>query len=40
MIALGEIQEAFRGEAERLGLKTEEDVVEMIKDFRKEKRNK
>ena len=36
MVALEKIQEAFEGEAERLGLKTEEDVVKMIKDFRKE----
>lgn len=35
MIALEKIQEAFEGEAERLGLKTEDDVVKMIKDFRK-----
>lgn len=40
MLALEELQEAFKGEAERLGLKTEEDVVNMIKEFRKEKRAK
>lgn len=35
MLALEKIQESFDGEAERLGLETEEDVVEMIKEFRK-----
>lgn len=40
MVALEKIQEVFDGEAERLGLKTEDDVVNMIKDFRKEKRSK
>ena len=38
MIALEMMQEEFDGEAERLGLKTEEDVVKMIKEFRKENR--
>ena len=28
---------AFEGEAERLGLKTEDDVVELVKEFRREK---
>ena len=37
-LAIDEIREAFDGEAERLGLKTEEDVVKMIKEFRKERR--
>ena len=37
MIALEKIQKAFEGEAERLGLETEEDVVEMIK---KKKKNR
>ena len=37
-IALKEVQEAFRGEAERLGLKDEQDVVAMVKEMRKEKR--
>ena len=40
MVALEKIQETFEGEAERLGLKTEEDVVNMIKEFRKEKSQK
>jgi len=35
MLALEKIQNAFEGEAKRLGLETEEDVVEMIKEFRK-----
>ena len=38
MIALEKIQKAFEGEAERLGLETEEDVVEMIKKFRKNRK--
>lgn len=38
MLALENIQEAFKGEAERLGLKTEEDVVKMIKEERKKRR--
>lgn len=39
MLALEKIQDAFEGEAERLGLKTEEDVVKMIKKSRKERKN-
>lgn len=35
-VALMEAQEAFKGEAERLGLKTEQDVVDMVKQIRKE----
>jgi AbrB family looped-hinge helix DNA binding protein len=38
MLALREAQTAMRGEAERLGLRDEDDVVAMIKDARKEKR--
>ena len=34
MIALEKIQDAFDGEAERLGLETEEDVLKMIKEYR------
>jgi len=34
MLALKEAQDAFRGEAERLGLKTEEDVAAMVKEAR------
>lgn len=36
MVALKNIQDAFVGEAERLGLKTEEDVVGLVKEVRKE----
>ncbi len=39
MLALEEIQEAFKGEAERLGLETEEDVAKMIKEFRKSRKD-
>jgi AbrB family looped-hinge helix DNA binding protein len=39
-IALKDVQDAFRGEAERTGLKNEDDVVAMIKEIRKEKRVK
>jgi len=35
MIALKNIQKEFDGEAKRLGLETEDDVVEMIKKYRK-----
>ncbi|MCM1191263.1 MAG: AbrB/MazE/SpoVT family DNA-binding domain-containing protein [Butyrivibrio sp.] len=37
MEALREAQAAFTGEAERLGLETEEDVVTLVKDIRKER---
>ena len=40
MVALEEIQNAFKGEAERLGLENEEDVVQLIKSYRKEKKKK
>lgn len=36
MIALQQIQTAFEGEAERLGLKTEQDVVDLVDDVRRE----
>ncbi len=36
MIALKSAQAAFAGEAERLGLKSEQDVVDMVKKVRKE----
>lgn len=36
MIALKKIQVAFDGEAERLGLKTDQDVVDLVKEVRKE----
>lgn len=38
MLALEKIQNAFDGEAERLGLEKEDDVVEMIKEFRKNRK--
>lgn len=38
MIALENIQNEFDGEAKRLGLETEDDVVEMIKKYRKNKK--
>lgn len=38
LMALKEAQEAFRGEAERVGLKDEQDVVDMIRELRKENR--
>ncbi|MBQ2275686.1 MAG: AbrB/MazE/SpoVT family DNA-binding domain-containing protein [Lachnospiraceae bacterium] len=37
MEALREAQQAFEGEAERIGLKNEEDVVAMVKKLREEK---
>lgn len=40
MLALEKIQDAFEGEAERLDLKEEEDVVKFVKDFRKERKKK
>ena len=36
LIALQEAQAAFKGEAERLGLRDEQDVVDMIRELRKE----
>ena len=36
ILALEKAQKAFAGEAERLGLKTEQDVVDMVKEVRKE----
>lgn len=36
MVALKTAQSAFTGEAERLGLKTEQDVVDMVKEVRRE----
>ncbi len=35
--ALYKAQASFKGEAERIGVKNEEDVVSMIKDLRKER---
>jgi AbrB family looped-hinge helix DNA binding protein len=39
-IALKDVQDAFRGEAQRLGLENEQDVVTMIKKVRREKLGK
>lgn len=39
-LAIDRVREGFKGEAERLGLRNEEDVVEMIKQIRKERGNK
>ena len=39
MIALEKIQDAFEGETERLGLETEEDIVKLIKEFRKNRKD-
>jgi len=36
MIALKKAQDAFTGEAERLGLKTEQDVVDLVKEVRRQ----
>ena len=36
-LAIDNEREAFAGEAERLGLKTEDDVVQLVKKYRKEK---
>ena len=36
MIAFKNAQNAFSGEAERLGLKTEQDVVDLVKEVRRE----
>ena len=38
MLAIEKIQDAFEGEAERLGLENEEDVVKMIKEYRKKRK--
>ncbi len=37
-LAIDEVRKEFEGEAERLGLKTEEDVAKMIKEIRKERK--
>lgn len=39
-LAIDKARKEFKGEAERLGLKNEEDVAEMIKEFRREKKTK
>lgn len=35
MMALQKVQDAFDGEAERLGLETEQDVVDLVKEVRR-----
>ena len=40
MEALKEAQAAFAGEAERAGLKNEDDIVAMVKEIRQEKKTK
>jgi len=37
MAAFNSLQEAFAGEAERLGLKNEDDVAAMVKEIRRER---
>ncbi len=37
-LALKEVQDAFEGVAEELGLKDEQDVVDLIKEIRREER--
>ena len=39
-VALKDVQDAFRGEAERLGIKNERDVTDMIKEIRKKNQEK
>lgn len=36
MVTLEDLQADFAGEAKRLGLKTEQDVVDMVKEVRRE----
>jgi AbrB family looped-hinge helix DNA binding protein len=40
LVAITRAQEAFAGEAERLGLKDEQDVVNMVKEVRRARRGK
>jgi AbrB family looped-hinge helix DNA binding protein len=37
LVAINKMQEAFAGEAERLGLKDENDVVAMVKEIRRDR---
>jgi AbrB family looped-hinge helix DNA binding protein len=39
-IAIKDVQEVFAGEAERLGLKDEEDVVALVKEVRRNRKAK
>jgi AbrB family looped-hinge helix DNA binding protein len=38
MLALREVQEAFTGVAENMGLNNEDDIVDLVKDHRKSKK--
>ena len=40
MLALEKIQDEFEGEADRLDIKSEQEVVKLIKKFRKERKSK
>jgi AbrB family looped-hinge helix DNA binding protein len=40
MLAIKEVQESFSGVAENTGLKNEDDVVELVKAHRKDKKKK
>ena len=37
MLALQKLQDAFEGEADKAGIKTDEDVMALIKEYRKNK---
>jgi len=39
-LAIDEVRKAFKGDAKKLGLEDEEDVAEMIKEMRKERKPK
>jgi antitoxin PrlF len=36
ILSLQEVQDSFKGEAERLGLENDQDVVDMVKEIRRE----
>ncbi|MDR0594989.1 MAG: hypothetical protein LBG60_17430 [Bifidobacteriaceae bacterium] len=38
LVAVTRVQEAFAGQAERLGLRDEQDVVDLVKQVRRERR--
>lgn len=38
MVALEKIQNAFEGEADRLGLENDDDVVKLVKEYRKKRK--
>jgi bifunctional DNA-binding transcriptional regulator/antitoxin component of YhaV-PrlF toxin-antitoxin module len=37
LVELKQVQDVFRGEAKRLGLKTEQDVVDLVKEVRRQR---